>query len=294
MSHMYADTVIHYRPIEQLLPDEWVSDTVNLSDGGTVHYLRTNQDKQPILLIHGFQVDSRMWLRTALALRDKYDLIMPDVRGHGLSSAMPLDLIEETLSDDMVELVNSLNLQQKPIIVGHSMGADIALRLAGKIPVEKIILVDPALKNLMKMMPPIGDTLPDYILPVVETMQKLSTLEHSKRMQVGLNLLPPGTKLWNESDYVSFVEGQSRFDVESYKRAKAMGYIVDSPEVIAKVDYPILLLTAKSMMLPPDEFQVGVAIFKDNWQTGEHIHLEDSGHFIPFDQFEKFMALISD
>jgi len=72
-----------------------------------------------------------------------------------------------------------------------------------------------------------------------------------------------------------------------------MSYVVDSPDLIARITCPIMLLTAKSMMLQPDDFQKGVAIFADNWQTGQHIHFDDSGHFIPFDQFERFIEVVN-
>ncbi len=292
MSHPYAETVKNYRSLPELTPDHWQSDDIRLTDGATLHYQRTGGDKPAIILLHGFQVDGRMWLRTAIRLQDQYDVIMPDIRGHGLSSSMPTDLTEDTLSDDILELINSLNFSQKPIVVGHSMGAEISTRLATKTDLERIILVDPALKNVMKMMQPIGDTLPEYMQPIVDTIQSLESLPHPERMIAGLNLLMPGTALWHEMDFVSFVEGQSRFDVESYKRSHAMGYVVDSPDLIASISCPIVLLTAKSTMLQPDDFRQGVATFSDNWQRGDHIHFEDSGHFIPFDQFERFIEVI--
>ena len=289
---MNTDTVKHYRPLAELTPVHWQSNDITLSDGVTLPYQRTGGDKPPIILLHGFQIDGRMWLRTAIALQDQYDVIMPDVRGHGLSSPMPSDLTEDTLSDDIHKLIDLLNLSQKPIVIGHSMGADIATRLATKTALQHVILVDPALKNFMKMMPPIGDILPDYMQPIIETIHRLASLPHTERMIAGLNLLPPGTALWDEMDFVSFVEGQSRFDVNSYKRSKAMGYVIESPELIARITCPMLLLTAKPMMLRPDEFQQAVTIFTDNWQTGQHIHFEDSGHFIPFDQFARFVEVI--
>lgn len=231
-----------YRSINDLIPQHWQSDDITLPDNGRLHYLRTGGNQQPVILLHGVQVDGRMWLRTAIALQDSYDVIMPDSRGHGLSSAIPSDIDEHTLADDIVELISQLNLSDKPIVMGHSMGADVAMRLSAKIEVKQVILVDPALKNFMATMPPIGDTLPDYMTPIINTIQGLSALSHRERLQSGLNLLPPGTALWDEMDFVSFVEGQSRFDANTYKHMSKLGYIVESPEVIKQVNSPILLM----------------------------------------------------
>jgi len=293
MTQPYADTVKSFRPIHDLIPPHWQSGDVILADGGKLHYLRTHNGKPPMILIHGFQVDGRMWLRTALHLESDYDLIMPDVRGHGLSSPIPSNLTVDTLSDDMVALINALNLSEPPVVVGHSMGADIAARLAVKADVKQVILVDPALKNFMKSMPTIGDTLPEYMQPIVETIHRLSSLTHVERMITGLNLLPPGTQGWYELDYVAFVEGQSRFDVDSFKHAVTMGYVVESPELIARIDCPITLLTARQMMMRPEEFEDAVKIFTGNWQSGQRIHFANSGHFIPFGQFARFVDVLT-
>lgn len=280
-----------YRPITDLIPTTWQSGQVALDDGH-INYLRTGGDKPPVILFHGFQVDGRMWLRTALELQSDFDCIMPDVRGHGLSSPIPANLDADTLSDDMKILVDSLAFSQPPVIIGHSMGAEVTARLAGKIDAKQVVLVDPALKNFMAMMPPIGDELPDYMKPIVETIKSLGQLPHDDRMTAGQTLLPPGTTPYGELDFVTFVEGQSRFDVASYKHARNMGYIVESPEIIAGLTCPILLMTAKQMMMRPDEFETAVKIFTDNWRQGEHVHFPDSGHAIMFDQFERFIVTL--
>lgn len=292
MQNSNIEKIQTYRPIDTLIPQHWQSEMLTLQEGGTLHYLHTNSDKPPMIVLHGVQVDGRMWLRTAIALQDNFNVIMPDSRGHGLSSPMPTDINENTLADDITELIAQLDIKKKLIVMGHSMGAEVALRLATKVDVQQVILVDPALKNFMASMPPIGDTLPDYMTPIINTIQGLADLAHEERMQAGFTLLPPGTALWHELDYVSFVEGQSRFDVNTYKHMIKLGYIVESLDIIAQVNCPILLLTAKQMMMRPEEVDAGVAAFTDNWQVGKHIHFDDSGHFIPYDQFERFIDVV--
>lgn len=114
------------------------------------------------------------------------------------------------------------------------------------------------------------------------------------RMIAGEALVPRGTPLWREPDYVSFVEGHTLFNPDSYFQARDMGYVIESPDIIASVTCPVLLLTAKQMMMQPDEFESAVSLFKTHWQAGQHVHFEDSGHFIPFDQFERFLKTILD
>src|SRR5260370_36061494 len=48
-----------------------------------------NADKPPLLLIHGGRDHCRNWDWTAEALRDRWHIIAPDLRGHGDSQWSP-------------------------------------------------------------------------------------------------------------------------------------------------------------------------------------------------------------
>jgi heme/copper-type cytochrome/quinol oxidase subunit 3 len=66
--------------------------------------------------------------------------------------------------------------------------------------------------------------------------------------------------------------------------------VLSGTEIIAKIDCPILLLTAKPMM--GMDVSAGLAIFADNWKDGQHIQFDDSGHAIHFEQFEQFIEVV--
>lgn len=53
----------------------------------------------------------------------------------------------------------------------------------------------------------------------------------------------------------------------------------------------MLLLTARPAF-PGANTAPGLAAFTDNWRNGRHIAFEDSGHFIMFDQFERFIQIV--
>jgi pimeloyl-ACP methyl ester carboxylesterase len=42
-------------------------------------------DKRPLVLVHGFSDNALCWTPTARDLESEYDVIMPDMRAHGLS-----------------------------------------------------------------------------------------------------------------------------------------------------------------------------------------------------------------
>ena len=55
-------------------------------DGWTLFYEDSGGDGPPVLLIHGLLMDRTMFAPQVEALRDRYRLITPDLRGHGDSS----------------------------------------------------------------------------------------------------------------------------------------------------------------------------------------------------------------
>jgi N-formylmaleamate deformylase len=85
-----------------------------------LHYHRTGHDKPTILLAHGIADNGLCWTRLALALEDRYDLVLYDARGHGFSD-QPGDYSLESHVADAIGLITALKLNQ-PILLGHSMG----------------------------------------------------------------------------------------------------------------------------------------------------------------------------
>ena len=141
-----ADIVRRYRPLSELVPAHWQTGAIEAADGARIHYTRTGGAKPALLLLHGVQANGLTWLRTAQALESTYDVVMPDFRGHGESSRIAASLSTDMLVADTSALLGALGLE-RPFVVGHSMGADIAGRLAAIHPTRAVVLVDPALRN---------------------------------------------------------------------------------------------------------------------------------------------------
>jgi pimeloyl-ACP methyl ester carboxylesterase len=103
-----------------------------------------NEDRPPLLLIHGGKDHARSWDPVARALRAEWRVIAPDLRGHGDSAwaqGSTYTLPEYVL--DVAQLIEVLDLA--PVtIVGHSMGAAVALYYTGVYPekVAKLIAIE--------------------------------------------------------------------------------------------------------------------------------------------------------
>ncbi len=100
-------------------------------------------DAPLVLAIHGITSTSRTWLATARSLNDRAALIAVDLRGRGASSALPLPVGLDAHARDMLAVLDAAGLQ-RAVVVGHSLGAYIAARLAVRHPnrVAALVLVD--------------------------------------------------------------------------------------------------------------------------------------------------------
>jgi pimeloyl-ACP methyl ester carboxylesterase len=84
------------------------------------------------------------WTPLARALEGEFDVVMPDARGHGGSSAPRHGYRYEDHARDVVGLIRGLELS-RPVLLGHSMGGMTAAVVAsgGAAVLRGLILVDP-------------------------------------------------------------------------------------------------------------------------------------------------------
>lgn len=97
----------------------------------------------PLLLLHGFPLDHRMWAFQE-PLADAATLVMPDLRGFGESrAAAPIESIRQ-LADDCAEVIAAIDRGGRAVVCGLSMGGYVAEHVAVHHPdlVRGLILVD--------------------------------------------------------------------------------------------------------------------------------------------------------
>ena len=104
-----------------------------------------------VLLIHGAASNHTRWSEFArrTGLGNDYDLILPDMRGNARSMCRGrLDL--DVWCEDLVAILDAENCNSA-IVVGHSLGAQIALHLAASHPqrVRALALIDPIVRKAL-------------------------------------------------------------------------------------------------------------------------------------------------
>ena len=108
----------------------------------------------PILLVHGLASNARIWDLLAPLLAPNFRLVAIDQRGHGLSGKPDDGYDLPTIAGDLAGAIAALGWP-RPLIVGHSWGANVALQLAADHPdlPAGIVLLDGGTNELASVMP---------------------------------------------------------------------------------------------------------------------------------------------
>ncbi|MFS8130374.1 MAG: alpha/beta fold hydrolase [Candidatus Dojkabacteria bacterium] len=138
-----------YRTAEQLASRNSSFQTI---DGVKIHYeVYGDPVNPPVVLIHGFGGSTFTWRETIPFLQEnKFYVIAIDLKGFGLSQkGLDLDYSHTSQAKMISELLKNLNVKDA-VIVGHSMGANVAITLSIEHPdkVSKLILVDAVINKI--------------------------------------------------------------------------------------------------------------------------------------------------
>jgi pimeloyl-ACP methyl ester carboxylesterase len=140
---------------------------------GTVRYRlrRAAQPRGIIVLIHGLASNLTRWAEFIehTSLKDEWDILRIDLRGHGESRTR--GAIDMELWCDDIAAVLDAERHARAVVVGHSLGAHVAVFLAARLPerVRAIALIDPLLREAAR-----GKTR--WLFPAVPLLRLLSWL----------------------------------------------------------------------------------------------------------------------
>lgn len=100
-------------------------------------YTNIQGQGRPLVLLHGWGMNSRVWQPVMTALAQRAQVIAVDLPGHGLSRDVPLESLQQTLE----QLIP--HIPENAIIMGWSLGGLLAQALAHALPerVTGLILV---------------------------------------------------------------------------------------------------------------------------------------------------------
>jgi pimeloyl-ACP methyl ester carboxylesterase len=224
-------------------------------DGIDIQLALWNGEGRAIICVHGLTANCRCWDTMAASLAPRYKLIALDLRGRGLSEKPPGGYGVEQHCRDIEAVIENLGIE-RPVIVGHSLGALIALALTARRPEKTagLVLVDGAgslseeqLEKVLTGIKPALDRL-GLVFPSFEA--------YTARLKQAPFLNP-----WSEA-----LERYFRYEIEDVPdgvRSRVRPeHILEEIENLKKVnaaDYyprircPVLILRATEGTLSPDD-----------------------------------------
>jgi len=266
------------------LQSDWHSSNINIRQNN-IFYWRTGGDKTQIILAHGFTDDSSCWFDVATDLENDFDVIMYDAVGHGLSSRLvkdqPLDMVE-----DLHGFITSLKLN-RPIILGHSMGAAVGAGLAVKFPgligaliLEDVPWIEPAPKSdQLKNQKQTSKSNYPQIIARLQAGTVEEAIEFSKKHHPD----------WIESAHEPWAKSKMKFDLTFFSTKWP-----ESPnwkDVAAKINSHTLLLTGD--MAIGGLVTTKVAIKALELIPGlEWAHIPGAGHLIRYEQYSPYIKAV--
>jgi N-formylmaleamate deformylase len=256
-------------------------------DGVKIHYYRSGGKKPPFLLLHGVSDNGLCWSKAANDLRNKYDVIMVDAQGHGLSDRTSPDFSYESHARQLAGLIKALKLT-KPLVMGHSMGAGTAADMASEYPTlpGAIILVDPPWSDLAPH-PKTKDEAARMQQDFTNTFAGLG----KRRIQ---DIIMESQKMdpaWPEEERLPWAVAKKQFDIEIFNS------IVVNPhpfeEVIATIQCPTLLVTADQGVVSQETAEKIATLWKAK-APYKWVRIKGAGHNIHREQYAAFMQAIAE
>jgi N-formylmaleamate deformylase len=261
----------------------WLQGDVKLSDM-TMHYTRTGGDKPALVLAHGFSDYGMCWLPVAQVLSAEYDVILPDARGHGLSSRIvPGQRVNRAA--DLAAFISALGLD-RPVVGGHSMGGITASVVGAHHPdlARALILEDPAWIDHRADRAPFAREdnpwrleLEGYAGQSVEEVMAKCRAKNPRWPQVEL-------RPWAES--------KKQLDLNVFQMRDSLMEL-DWKEIASHIRVPALLLTG--------DVDKGAIITPENARVAQELspsirvaHIAGVGHSIHREGFPAYMSAVTE
>lgn len=237
-----------------------------------------------ILLLHAFPLDGRMWAAQTEVLKEKYTVLVPDMRCFGKNKQNETVFCTiDTYADDVLQIINEEKLETVTLC-GLSIGGYIILRCLQKFPerISKVILANTRAEN-------------DDNAGLLNRAGILAQLQEGKKdevMNVLLEKLLCKQTLETKPELMKHVkEIMQQQTIDAMQSATvALAMRINSVSYLRDINIPALIIVGEDDVLTPPAFS----------QT-MHVHITDShlqviknaGHLSNMEQPAEFNKALS-
>lgn len=277
------------------VPDGW-TDNYAYVNGVRIHYYHAAPapEKPVMLMVHGVTDNGLCWTTLTWKLQEAYDIYMLDTRGHGLSDPFTSSDDGETLVKDVVAFVKAMKFE-KPILVGHSMGAATVMRVGAEYPdlAQKIIMLDPFITGSGRnrrggshQAPPENPvSIPAEDLSVnmfgdPETLVKQNNYNFEDLVKKGLH----DNSKWDIVDIKYWALSKKQYHGPYSQEAwSAMSGTMRTGDALSKITVPALILKADASPEVRKANEGAVKALKNV----KLVHVDGAAHNLHHDQLER-------
>lgn len=238
-----------------------------------------NGDGRPVLLLPGFTSPGSVWDGTVRSFNSNYETHAVSYAGFGELAAIDTPWYDQ-VRDQLIEYIKKENFSNL-VIIGHSMGGNLAIDLAGSFPerVRGLVLVEsiPCMRELM--MPNASAVSIQYESPYNRQVLEMSD-DVFRQMVQGISQ--------NMTTDPSKIELLTSWSLQADRRTYVYGYTdllkLDLRDTLKNISIRTLILGAsfpdKNVILANYEKQYA------NLASKEILIADNCRHFIMFDQPE--------
>jgi N-formylmaleamate deformylase len=250
------------------------------ANGIRQHYLRFGGTGPALILVPGIASPAAMWAFVAARVCEHFDVYVLDVRGRGLSEAGDhLDYGLNACAQDVVALAEQLGLIGYTVL-GHSMGARIAIRAARGKPkgLARMVLVDP---------PVSGPGRRAYPSPLARLLELIAS---GKRGEVE-DRLRTEPSVWPEAQLLTRAEWLCTCDERAIVVTHRSFHEDDVHSDLPHVNVPTGLIVAGrgGVIRANDESEIATLL-----PSIVIRRVENAGHQMQIDDLEGFLAVLGE
>ncbi|HST05462.1 MAG TPA: alpha/beta hydrolase [Chloroflexia bacterium] len=223
--------------------------TLRTSNTGLELHYRTwgTEGAPPLVLVHGLASTLRIWDFVAPILAERYFVAAYDQRGHALSGKPADGYNLPTMLADLVGFLDALHIE-KPVVVGHSWGANLALAYAATYPDKcaGLALVDGGIADFQDVPGTTWENVKRELAPPDLSRFKLSDMVSRMRGGVLSSLPEQFVEEYARSIMDVQPDGtiRARLTLDRHLDILHILYDMHSADLLARVTCPVLAIQA--------------------------------------------------
>jgi len=123
--------------------------TQNITTNGTTIFVRSAGSGPAVVLVHGYGDTGDMWVPLAIDLARDHTVVIPDLRGLGLSSKPTGGYDKKTQAGDIAGVLDALKIKRASV-VAHDIGNMVTFAFAAQYPecVNRLVFIDAPIPGL--------------------------------------------------------------------------------------------------------------------------------------------------